>query len=153
MTDTAITITAVLGFLAGAMFIGMWLGPALSRVRTERDRLQYVVDSLRAESDAMTDKIAQLTAECVEFQRLAHEAQELARMEKERADNLIQDCVVLGDIVRADAGSVAMLAAEKKKLEMAEGMIAGEMAAHRTTKRQLAAARGQITKLKRRAEG
>lgn len=118
MTDTAITITAIIGFLAGAATIGMWLGPAISRVRTERDRLQSVVDSLRAESDAMTDKIAKLTADCVEFQRLAHQAQEKAERWRRNAEGATGDWM-------------------------------DEQAAHHTTKRQLAAARGQITKLRK----
>lgn len=137
--DTAITITAALGFLTGAMSIGMWLWPAVSRVRTERDRLQSVVDGLRnglelmatkldrsktecriltkerdsavSDCQAMTDKIAKLTDDCVEFQRLAHQAQD--------------------------------------GLDMAKDMLSGEMAAHKATKRQLAAAKGQITRLRR----
>lgn len=162
MTEQTIILTAAIAFSAGSMSVGMWLGARLARVATDRNRLQAERDWLLSEVnhlrgevanvEAMTDKIAQLTADCVELQTLAHEAHELASMEKERADNLIQDCVVLGDIVRADDGSVAMLAAERKKLEMAKGMIAGEIAAHATTKRQLAAARGQITKLRKRLE-
>lgn len=143
MNDTTITLTAIIGFAAGAMAVGMWLWPAVSRIRTERDRLQEYVNALRLEdkasaeridryrtecrlltnerddalsdSDVLTNKVTRLTADCVEFQRLAHEAQD--------------------------------------GLDMAKDLLSGEMSAHAATKRQLAAAKGQITKLKRRIDG
>lgn len=114
MTEGTVIMTAIIGFASGGMAVGMWLWPAVSRIRTERDRLQSEINLLRNNakviiqdrdieksiSKALTDKVATLTRDCVELQMLAHEAQ----------------------------------------------------AAHATTKRQLAAAKGQITKLKRRIE-
>lgn len=123
MTEQTIILTAAIAFSAGSMSVGMWLGARLARVTTDRNRLQAVVDGLREQlgnerelasqyDDVVEEKVATLTRDCAEFQRLAHQAQD--------------------------------------GLDMAKGMLAGEMAAHATTKRQLAAAKGQITKLKRR---
>ena len=129
MTESTVTFAFIIGALCGALVIAMWLGSRLARTVTDRNRLQAVVDGLREQlgnerefsdsacNDAqlMTDKVVALTRDCLEFQRLAHEAQD--------------------------------------GLDMAKDMLSGEMAAHATTKRQLAAAKGQITKLKRRIEG
>lgn len=121
MTEGTVIMTAIIGFASGGMAVGMWLGSALARVTTDRNRLQAErdwllneVNHLRGEvanDELMADKIAQLTSDCLEFQRLAHKAQD--------------------------------------GLDMAKDMLAGEIAAHKTTKRQLAAAKGQITKLRR----
>lgn len=142
MTESTVIITAIIAFSAGAMAIAMWLWPAVSRVRTERDRLQSTLDCVREDADRMarkieryrvecrlltqerddavsdsqdlTNKVAQLTADCMEFQRLAHEAQDEAN--RSSIDRQI------------------------------------ELHKHNATKRQLSAAKGQITKLKRRIE-
>ena len=122
MSEQTIILTAAIAFSAGSMSVGMWLGARLARVTTDRNRLQAVVNGLREQigderemadrhDELMTDKIAQLTSDSMELQRLAHKAQD--------------------------------------GLDMAKGMIAGEIAAHKTTKRQLAAAKGQITKLRK----
>ena len=136
MTESTVTFAFIIGALCGALVIAMWLGSRLARTVTDRNRLQAVGDGLRqterkriaqildlskqrdqqrSDADALRDKVATLTADCVEFQKLAHEAQD--------------------------------------GLDMAKDMLSGEMAAHATTKRQLAAAKGQITKMKRRIEG
>ena len=97
MTESTVTFAFIIGALCGALVIAMWLGSRLARVTTDRNRLQAVVDGLRAGEKSMVDMVARRTRDCVELQMLAHEAQD----------------------------------------------------AHATTKRQLAAAKGQITKLKR----
>lgn len=123
MTEQTLTLTAIIAFASGGMVIAMWLGSRLARVTTDRNRLRAVVDELREQigderemadrhDEIMADKIATLTSDCLEFQRLAHQAQD--------------------------------------GLDMAKDMLAGEIAAHKATKRQLAAAKGQITRLKRR---
>lgn len=108
-------MTAIIAFASGGMAVAMWLGSRLARVTTDRNRLQAVVDVLRAGEKSLVSKITQLTGECVSFQQAAHNAQD--------------------------------------GLDMAKDMLSSEIAAHKATKRQLAAAKGQITKLKRRIEG
>lgn len=90
-----------------------------------------------------------LRGQAAELATLAHDAQDLAGREKERADNLNRQCDALGHVVRADSMSVAMLPIQERKTEQAEAMLAGEIAAHRATKRTLATTRAWVTRLRK----
>lgn len=159
--EAAIIITGFiclgLGIAVGLIAAGFYFSSCV-------DSWKETVNCQADEISALNLNNLRLRGQCTELATMAHTAdaeaqelliqldgaKELAASEKERADNLIQECVVLGDIAAADQGSVALLSMQKRKTAIAESMLAGEIDAHRATKRKLSAAKGQITKLKRR---
>ena len=118
------------GAICGAIVIAMWLGSRLARVTTDRNRLQAVVDRLRKDNASLGEDL-----------KHADEGyDELYTSLTDKVATLTRDCVALQqEAHKAQDG-----------LDMAKDMLSCEIAAHKTTKRQLAAAKGQITKMKRR---
>lgn len=136
--DTAIIITGIIGLGAGLVLGGMLWGHYADTVKAQAEAI-----------DALNLNNLRLRGQAAELATLAHDAQELARKSA------------------GDANFYASKANEERlKVEKLDGMFRdccdrevealhqweAESSQHRATKRKLAAAKGQITKLKRRME-
>src|SRR5690606_28839024 len=98
MTESTVTFAFIIGALCGALVMAIWLGSALARVTTDRNRLQVVVDGLREQlcserkdSDMLYRKVADLTLESVELLDAANKAQENAEGWRRKAEGATGD--------------------------------------------------------------